>query len=118
MQSHDSNLMVSWGAEKMVFLVCVPLHITGGFIALFVNFKQNKLHIASHFLLGHLSSYAGLAFVAFLFPQIILNILLNSKDSPPCSFYLGITFLVYFPMHMTFTGLKPLILSSIDRPSL
>lgn len=52
MQLHESNLMVSWGADKMVFLVCVPLHITGGFIALFVNFKQNKLHIVSHFLWG------------------------------------------------------------------
>lgn len=117
-QLHDPNLMVSWGAEKMVFNVCALLHITGGFISLFVNFKQNKLHIVKHFLLGHLRCYARLVFDAFLFPQISLNIFLNSKDSPPCSFYLGVTILVYFPMHMTFTGLKPLILSSINRPSL
>ncbi|CAL8151165.1 unnamed protein product [Prunus armeniaca] len=80
-QLHDRNLKASWVAEKKVFLACSPLYIAGGFVALFMNVKQNQLHIVKHFLRGCLRSYAGLVLDCFVFPQVLLNIFLNSKES-------------------------------------
>lgn len=97
-QLHDRNLKASWVAEKKVFLACSPLYIAGGFVALFMNVKQNQLHIVKHFLRGCLRSYAGLVLDCFVFPQVLLNIFLTSKESAlSWSFYLGIAFMHVLP---------------------
>ncbi|ONI12769.1 hypothetical protein PRUPE_4G182200 [Prunus persica] len=97
-QLHDHNLKASWVAEKKVFLACSPLYIAGGFVALFMNVKQNQLHIVKHFLWGRLRSYAGLVLDCFVFPQVLLNIFLNSKKSAlSWTFYLGIAFMRVLP---------------------
>ncbi|BFG29234.1 hypothetical protein CerSpe_155090 [Prunus speciosa] len=96
-QLHDQHLKASWVAEKKVFLAYSPLYIAGGFVVLFMNVKQNQLHIVKHFLWGCLRSYASLILDCFLFPQV-LNIFLNSKESAlSWSFYLGITFMRVLP---------------------
>ncbi|CAB4307916.1 unnamed protein product [Prunus armeniaca] len=62
-QLHDRNLKASWVAEKKVFLACSPLYIAGGFVALFMNVKQNQLHIESAL---SWSFYLGIAFMHVL----------------------------------------------------
>ncbi|KAI5333234.1 hypothetical protein L3X38_023364 [Prunus dulcis] len=110
-QLHDHNLKASWVAEKKVFLACSPLSIAGGFVALFMNVKQNQLHIVKHFLWGRLRSYAGLVLDCFVFPQVLLNIFLNSKKVLFLGhFTLESLLCVCFHTHMTFTGKKPMIL--------
>ncbi|CAL9017238.1 unnamed protein product [Prunus brigantina] len=67
-QLHDRNLKASWVAEK------------------------------KHFLWGCLRSYARLVLDCFVFPQVLLNIFLNSKESAlSWSFYLGIAFMRVLP---------------------
>lgn len=81
-----------------MFLACSPYYIAGGFVALFMNVKQNQLHILKHFLWCCLRSYAGLVLDCFVFPQVLLNIFLNSKESAlSWSFYLGIAFMRVLP---------------------
>ncbi|CAL2254125.1 unnamed protein product [Prunus armeniaca] len=106
-QLHDRNLKASWVAEKKVFLACSPLYIAGGFVALFMNVKQNQLHIVKHFLRGCLRSYAGLVLDCFVFPQVLLNI---RKVLFLGHFTLESLLCMCFHMHMTFTGQKPMIL--------
>ncbi|PQQ21488.1 uncharacterized protein Pyn_07736 [Prunus yedoensis var. nudiflora] len=62
-QLHDQHLKASWVAEKKVFLAYSPLYIAGGFVVLFMNVKQNQLHIESAL---SWSFYLGITFMRVL----------------------------------------------------
>ncbi|KDP45930.1 hypothetical protein JCGZ_11833 [Jatropha curcas] len=104
----DKNQKASWIAEKKALYVSLPLYIAGGLIALFLNWKINNkfndgmgstsFYGHQHSVLVDLRSYAGLVLDCFLFPQIIFNIFLNSREKALSSFfYMGTTLVRLIP---------------------
>lgn len=95
-----------WLAERKTILFCLLIYIAGGFFAWFFRHKSQKVlhqvpHLISETHQSHwedMQSYAGLILDGFLCPQIILNVLCNSKEralTPP--FYIGTTILRALP---------------------
>ncbi|CAL5341955.1 unnamed protein product [Camellia sinensis] len=102
----DENHKSLWIAEKKTLFVSLPLYIIGLLIAWLMNLGKNNhsnaiisssLH-QQHSLWGALRSYGGLVLDGFLFPQILLNTIRFSKESPLShSFYIGTTFVRLLP---------------------
>ncbi|PKA48753.1 hypothetical protein AXF42_Ash018695 [Apostasia shenzhenica] len=90
-----------WVAERKVIKICLPIYIAGGLITLFVHLAYHKTQLKIHsFLIDatqhsvweEMQSYAGLMLDGFLFPQLILNAVCDSKDrSLAVLFYVGTT---------------------------
>ncbi|TYJ48489.1 hypothetical protein E1A91_A01G065800v1 [Gossypium mustelinum] len=85
-----------WIAEKRGLYVCLPVYIAGGLIT--GTTRQHSSYYIEQTILGGSRAYAGLILDAFLFPQIIFNMFLNSRD-PALSqfFYIGITLVRMVP---------------------
>ncbi|XP_027342937.1 uncharacterized protein LOC113855490 [Abrus precatorius] len=89
-------------AEKKVTYVTLPLYAMGLLIALLLKLKKDGDIITPsyqhHSYWQNLKSYGGLVLDGFLFPQIILNLFSNMRDSVlSCSFYFGTTFVRLLP---------------------
>ncbi|GKC54690.1 ubiquitin-conjugating enzyme 25, partial [Tanacetum coccineum] len=77
--------------EIWTLVIYIPMYIIGGLAMLVLNRNNNNSTIT-------LRSYAGLTLDGFLFPQLIHNILQNSKGNALCySFYVGTTFVRLVP---------------------
>ncbi|KAB2095781.1 hypothetical protein ES319_A01G063500v1 [Gossypium barbadense] len=85
-----------WIAEKRGLYVCLPVYIAGGLITGIT--RQHSSYYIEQTILGGSRAYAGLILDAFLFPQIIFNMFLNSRE-PALSrfFYIGITLVRMVP---------------------
>ncbi|XP_012458305.1 uncharacterized protein LOC105779099 [Gossypium raimondii] len=85
-----------WIAEKRGLYVCLPVYIAGGLIT--GTARQHSSYYIEQTILGSSRAYAGLILDAFLFPQIIFNMFLNSRE-PALSrfFYIGITLVRMVP---------------------
>ncbi|KOM24753.1 hypothetical protein LR48_Vigan2495s000100 [Vigna angularis] len=105
-RKNDTKQMELWIAEKRVFYVIFTLHAAGFLIAFLVH-QNNTLHgdVVSSSSLSqlqsfweNLKSYTGLVLDGFLLPQILLNLLRNSKGNAlSCSFYYGISLVKVIP---------------------
>ncbi|CAK7356202.1 unnamed protein product [Dovyalis caffra] len=90
-------------AEKRTLYVSLPLYVCGGVIAVYVNWRNNKLDDGMQYtyqrsLWVDLTSYAGLVLDGFLLPQILLNIFHNSTEKTLSRFfYIGTTFVRLLP---------------------
>ncbi|PWA66181.1 hypothetical protein CTI12_AA330670 [Artemisia annua] len=81
----------NWIHEIWTLVIYLPAYIIGGLAMLVLNRKNNNFTI-------NLRSYAGLTLDGFLFPQLIHNILQNSKGNALCySFFIGTTFVRLVP---------------------
>ncbi|WRX29506.1 Protein of unknown function DUF2921 - like 4 [Theobroma cacao] len=105
---HDGNQKHLWFAEEMTSLVIALLYAAGAKITLLVAWEKYRpqlllLHSSPvdyqhHPICNDLKSYAGLLLDGFLLPQILLNIVSNSKQNAlSCSFYIGTTFVRLLP---------------------
>lgn len=107
-----------WGSEKKVLYMTLPLYIGGGLISWLVHLWKSThqkrfrpFRLSRHrFKLprGHFfqppslwegfKSYAGLLLDGFLLPQVLLNIIFNSKGKAlSSSFYVGTTIVRILP---------------------
>ncbi|CBI20307.3 unnamed protein product, partial [Vitis vinifera] len=100
-----------WVAEKNALYVSLPSYILGCLISLSLNRTKTEYGAvkglkASSSLISYqqhshwqdLRSYAGLTLDGFLFPQIILNMFISSRDEPlSCWFYMGTTLVRLLP---------------------
>ena len=100
-----------WVAEKNALYVSLPSYILGCLISLSLNRTKTEYGAvkglkASSSLISYqqhshwqdLRSYAGLTLDGFLFPQIILNMFINSRDEPLSRwFYMGTTLVRLLP---------------------
>lgn len=109
--SNEKSQKASWNAEKKAWYVSLPLYLTGALISVFTSMDKTKKAISTGMLSpryassqyqwmvwGSLRSYGGLILDGFLFPQILLNIFLNSSQkalSPV--FYIGYTLIRLAP---------------------
>ncbi|XVE50262.1 hypothetical protein DITRI_Ditri01bG0147900 [Diplodiscus trichospermus] len=104
-RSSDEKKKPLWVAEKRGLYVCLPLYIAGGVIAFYVKWRNNPISTETHFwygreqiILGGLRAYAGLILDAFLFPQILFNMFVNSTEQALSRFfYIGITLVRLVP---------------------
>lgn len=80
-----------WVEEMKSLLFCLPLYFGGALIAWFVHVSSYETQ-GGRLIWDNLISYFGLILDGFLVPQIILNIILNSKDKALSPlFYMGTT---------------------------
>lgn len=80
-----------WAGELKSLRFCLPLYFAGALIAWFVHASSYKTQ-GGRLIWDDLISYVGLILDGFLVPQIILNIILNSKDKALAPlFYIGTT---------------------------
>ncbi|KAE8675201.1 hypothetical protein F3Y22_tig00111689pilonHSYRG00006 [Hibiscus syriacus] len=94
-----------WTAEKRGLYVCFLVYITGAMIAFFIKSRQSVHQTRRHswyykdeIILGSSRPYAGLILDVFLFPQIIFNMLQNSREPALSRFYyIGITVVRLLP---------------------
>ncbi|KAK8648432.1 hypothetical protein V6N13_129184 [Hibiscus sabdariffa] len=85
-----------WIAEKRGLYLCFPVYITGGLII--GTARQHSSSYTEQTILGGSRAYAGLILDAFLFPQIVFNMFLNSKEQALSRFfYIGITLVRLVP---------------------
>ncbi|XP_021288617.1 uncharacterized protein LOC110419824 [Herrania umbratica] len=105
---HDGNQKHLWFAEEMTLLVIVVLYAAGAKITLLVTWEKYRPQLLllrsspvdyQHLpICNDLKSFAGLLLDGFLLPQILLNIVSNSKQNAlSCSFYIGTTFVRLLP---------------------
>lgn len=105
-RSVNENKNIFWLAERKTIQICLIIYIAGGFLAWLVHLRPQKTlhqvpHLTSETPHSHwedMQSYAGLVVDGFLFPQVILNALCDSKETslaPP--FYVGTTILRALP---------------------
>ncbi|XP_020239500.1 uncharacterized protein LOC109818444 [Cajanus cajan] len=102
----DTKQKGLWIAEKKVLYVIFPLY-AAGFLVSFLVHQNNTVHgdvmSSSNFSQQHsfwedLKSYSGLVLDGFLLPQILLNLLWNSKGNAlSFSFYFGISLVRLIP---------------------
>ena len=103
----DGKRKAFLAAEKKTLYLSLPLYISGGLIALYVNWRNNKVGEGMEYaysstyqssLWVDLRSYGGLVLDGFLFPQILLNIFHNSTENALSRFfYIGTTFVRLLP---------------------
>ncbi|KAK8937874.1 hypothetical protein KSP40_PGU017287 [Platanthera guangdongensis] len=102
--NHKNQNVLPGGAKN--HQLCLVICIAGGFLAWFVHPRPRKvLHHVPHLIAeaphSHwedMQSYAGLILDGFLFPQLILNALCDSKErSLSLPFYVGTTILRVLP---------------------
>ncbi|GMY21603.1 hypothetical protein FCV25MIE_34735 [Fagus crenata] len=108
----NGNQKGTWVAEKKVLFVVLPLYAAGAFVAVMANWgdnnESNAVRVSSSFTSSHtykshslwvdLKSYAGLVLDGFLLPQILLNMLWNSRERTlSFGFYIGNTFVRLLP---------------------
>lgn len=97
----DGSQKPNWVAENRTLYVSLPLYLAGGLLALFIhwwNYRLGKENWPPESLWTDLKSYAGLVLDGFLFPQIMLNIFMNSRENALSRFfYLGNTFVRLLP---------------------
>jgi hypothetical protein len=108
----NGNQKGTWVAEKKVLFVVLPLYAAGALVAVMANWGDNNksgtVMVSSsftsshtykpHSLWGDLKSYAGLVLDGFLLPQILLNMLWNSRERTlSFGFYIGNTFVRLLP---------------------
>ncbi|KAJ6706024.1 FAMILY PROTEIN putative (DUF2921)-RELATED [Salix purpurea] len=106
-RSADGKQKAFLAAEMRTLYLCLPLYISGGLIAVYVNSRGSKVDEATGYtysssyqrsLWADLRSYGGLVLDGFLFPQILLNIFHNSAENALSRFfYLGNTFVRLLP---------------------
>ncbi|KAF9685497.1 hypothetical protein SADUNF_Sadunf03G0060800 [Salix dunnii] len=106
-RSADGKQKAFLAAEMRTLYLCLPLYISGGLIAVYVNWRGTKVDEATGYtysssyqrsLWADLRSYGGLVLDGFLFPQILLNIFHNSAENALSRFfYLGNTFVRLLP---------------------
>ncbi|KAL4271778.1 hypothetical protein GQ457_13G003500 [Hibiscus cannabinus] len=85
-----------WIAEKRGLYLCFPVYIAGGLII--GTARQHSSSYTEQTILGGSRAYAGLILDAFLFPQIVFNTFLNSKEQALSRFfYIGITLVRLVP---------------------
>ena len=104
----DEEKNALWIAERNSLYVSLPLYTSSCLIALFSNWRKKEYGIMLHvsYLIAYqqhshwqdLRPYASMVLDGFLFLQILLNMLMNSRKqvlSHP--FYIGITFVRLLP---------------------
>ncbi|KAF9685495.1 hypothetical protein SADUNF_Sadunf03G0060500 [Salix dunnii] len=106
-RSADVKQKAFLAAEMRTLYLCLPLYISGGLIAVYVNWRGNTVDEGTGYtysstyqgsLWVDLRSYGGLVLDGFLFPQILLNIFHNSAENALSRFfYLGNTFVRLLP---------------------
>ncbi|ONK67099.1 uncharacterized protein A4U43_C06F15700 [Asparagus officinalis] len=80
-----------WIGEWKVLRFCLPFYLAGGLIAWFVHSKTYETQ-GGRMIWTALISYVGLILDGFLLPQIIVNVISNSKDKALTPiFYMGTT---------------------------
>ncbi|KAE8680138.1 Detected protein of unknown function [Hibiscus syriacus] len=85
-----------WIAEKRGLYLCLPVYIAGGLIISIAG--QHSSSYIEQTILGGSRAYAGLILDAFLFPQIVFNMFLNSKELALSRFfYIGFTLVRLVP---------------------
>lgn len=104
----ESQKVMLWVCEKKVLRLCLPLYLAGGLIVWF-SFLSSKPHgrvlrLVYHGIRsrpsfwGGLKSYAGLILDGFLFPQIVFNLFVDTRERALVpSFYAGTTFVRLLP---------------------
>lgn len=107
-KSGEGSQNNQWICDKKVLYLSLPIYIGGGLIAWFLrpSRKYNQrplsrihpLRYKQQSFWGDLKSYAGLILDGFLFPQILFNVFLGSKENALApSFYVGTTFVRLMP---------------------
>ncbi|MED6135316.1 hypothetical protein PIB30_045363 [Stylosanthes scabra] len=100
-----------WNAEKKASFAALALYAAGLLVVFLFKLKKNRPAISSMYTTGYyyysqepssweyFKSYGGLVMDGFLLPQIILNILSNTKRAQilSSSFYIGTTFVRVLP---------------------
>ena len=80
-----------WAAERNTLYVSLPLYLAGFLITWLLNYQQ-------HSLFWDLGSYAGLVVDIFLFPQILHNLFMDTREQVLSqSFYMGTTLIRLLP---------------------
>ncbi|KAL3519761.1 hypothetical protein ACH5RR_017910 [Cinchona calisaya] len=106
-KAKDESQKILWISEKKALCLCLPMYISGGLLACFGHLSSKSHgrsllveHSVGHILQRHqqlsfwsdIKSYADLILDGFLFPQMLFNLVCDSKERAlAASFYVGTT---------------------------